>query len=224
MSSDSVRPIEGLIQRVQAVQKTSTRLETLRDHLARDLDLKRAEVEGLRLRIQKLTMVGELFRSLMDQLVVNQVRTVESVVTEGLNAIFHDLNLAFEANISSRYNKISVDFVFRQGAADDPLAIRGRPLDSFGGGPSAVADLILRMMTLLRLKRKPLLLLDETLGWVSDEYVDSTGQFLRQLAESMNVTLLLVTHKPSFTEHADRAYRCHEVEVSDTRHLELRSA
>ena len=82
------------------------------------------------------TKVGELFRLLMDLLVVKQVRSVENVVTEGLRTIFHDLELAFEADVGPKYGKVSVEFFIRQGAKDDPLSHRGRPLEAFGGGPS----------------------------------------------------------------------------------------
>lgn len=223
MSSDSVHPLEGLTQRIRAAEAASTRLVTLRDRLILERDAKAAEIQHLTSKSAMLSMVGELFRALLDQLVVKQVRTIESVVTTGINTIFHDLGLAFEAQVGSRYNKVSVDFAFRQGPPEDPVSVRGSPLDSFGGGPSAVADFILRMMSILRLKRKPLMLLDESLAWVSDEYVDATGQFLAQLAESMQVDVLLVTHKQTFLEHADISYRCAEVVDSDDfRHLELR--
>lgn len=226
MPGDSLhpeRPRQVLSVRLKAVEESATRLATLRDRLASDLEAKRTEVVMLTDRVEKLTKVTELFRALVDQLLVKQVRAIEGVVTEGLGTIFHDLGLQFESEILPKYNKVSVEFAFRQGAQDDPLAIRGKPLDAFGGGPSAVADLILRMMTLLRLKRRPVMLLDETLASVSDEYVDATGSFLQQLAASMRVDVLLVTHKQSFLDHADNAYRCVEVvDDGDLRHLELR--
>jgi len=225
MSVDQVHPLSGLTQRLRSVEASATRLTTLRDRLNSELATKEAEAADLTDRMAKLVKVGELFRALMDQLVTKQVRTVEAVVTEGLSTIFHDLDLGFEADLSTKYNKVSVDFLFRQGSKDDPLAIRGKPLDAFGGGPSAVADLILRMLAVLRLKKKPLLLLDETLASVSDEYVDATGHFLKQLSESMGLDVLLVTHKHTFLDHADKSYRCSEVTTEDgSRHLELRSA
>lgn len=185
---------------------------------------KTTEVHNLRDKLEKLTMVGELFRALLDILVVKQVRTVETVVTSGVNTIFHDLGLGFEAEVTMKYHKVAVDFFFRRGSSEDPFTIRGKPLDSFGGGPSAVADLILRMMSILKLKRKPLMLLDESLAWVSDDYVDSAGQFLQQLSESMCIDVLLVTHKQSFLDHADNGYRCSEVSREDgSSHLELKA-
>lgn len=222
MSSDTILSLEGLESRVLGVRETATRLAALRDQLATDVMELESEVARLSLRIEVLSKVGELFRALMDKLVVKQVQAVETVVTEGLGSIFSDLDLAFEAEVGPKYNKISVDFFLRQGPAGDTFGIRGKPLEAFGGGPSTVADLILRLLTLLRLKKKPLLFLDETLAAVSDEYTDQTGRFLKQITSSMGVDLLLVTHKPSYLEHADRSYRCVETVDGDSRRLQLK--
>lgn len=225
MPGDAVHAVEGLKQRVRALNGTAVRLTTLRGRLRTELASKQKEVQDLSARVELLTKVSELFRVLMDLLVVNQVRSVESVVTEGLRSIFHDLDLWFEADVDQKYGKIAIDFFFRQGAKDNPLSHRGKPLGSFGGGPSSVASLILRVLTVLRLKLWPLLLLDEALSAVSDDYIDSTAQFLQGLAGKMGVDILLVTHKQGFLEHADQAYRCTEVISEDgkTRHLTMRS-
>jgi len=225
VQSDTVHAIEGLNERLDTLGDTATRLTTLRDRLKDELRSTEGEVEQLTTRVTALNKVGELFRALMDKLVDQQVRAVESVVTEGLKTIFFDQDLSFEAEVGPKYNKIAVDFYIRQGAKEDPIAIRGRPLDSFGGGPSSISSLVLRVLTLLRLKRQPILALDESLGAVSEEYVDHTGRFLRQMAEDLNIDVLLVTHKTSFTEHATRAYRCQEVVEEDgSRKLSLKAA
>ena len=225
MPSDEVHAIQGLSQRVRALSDRAIRLTTLRDQVQKDLDTKQAEVVSLTERIDLLVKVGELFRTLMDLLVVKQVRAVEEIVTEGLQSIFFDLNLSFESDIVPRYNKVAVDFFVRQGKKDDPLSFRGRPLESFGGGPSSVASLVLRVITVLRLKLFPMLILDEALGAVSDEYTDPTALFLRTLAQKMGVDILLVTHKQAFLDHANTAYRCSEIVSEDgsTRRLTLRS-
>lgn len=223
MRSDPIYAIKGLNDRVRDLRDKSLRLKTLQDRLKNDLDARQAEVESLSVRIEKLTKVGELFRTLMDLLVVKQVRSVENIVTEGFHSIFHDLDLSFESDIGPKFNKVSVDFYLRQGSKDDPLSHRGRPLEAFGGGPTSVADLILRVLTVMRLGRWPLFILDEALGAVSDEYVDQTGQFLRDLAQKMKTDVLLVTHKPAFSDQAAVAYRCSEVVEGDgRRHLTLR--
>ena len=142
----------------------------------------------------------------MDKLVLDQVKSIESVVTEGLKSIFFDQQLRFEAEVSQSRNKVNIDFYFRQGT--DAMAIRGSPLDSFGGGPSCVASLVLRLLAILRLKRAPIIFLDESLGAVNgDDYIDAAGAFLQKLAASTGIDILYVSQKQQFVDHADVAYQ-----------------
>jgi len=206
--------------RLKAVRETVSGLQALRDQMQRDLTSREQEVKDLTHQLDILSKVGELFRALMDQLVLDHVRSIEGVITEGLRTIFTDQSLSFEAEISQRYNKLAIDFYFRQD--DQRVEIKGHPLEAFGGGPASIASLILRVLALRRLKKWPLLALDETLGAVSDEYIDRTGLFLRQLAEKTGIEILLVTHKPAFLDHAVVGYRGSEVLTEDgMRYLQL---
>lgn len=215
MLGDSLHDFDGLKGRLDAVLSTRTRLTALRDQIKNDLAAKEQEVVFLTGEVEVLTKVVELFRVLMDQLVENQVRIVEKVGTDGLQAVFPDLDLSLESDVDPKYNKISVDFFFRKGMKGHPASYRGRPLESFGGGPSSVISLILRAMTVKKLKLWPVLILDESLAAVSDDYIDLTGQFIKALAEKLKFDIILVTHKPAFLEHAHAAYRCTEEVESD---------
>lgn len=192
-------------RRAQALNRQAVRIQTTRDQLQTDLAARRLEVQRLTSQIDRLIKAGELLRLLMDKLVLDQVKTIEGIVTEGLRAIFFDQDLSFETEVSQKYNRISIDFFLRQG--DQAMAVRGPPLESFGGGPSSIASLILRLLALMRLKRAPILLLDETLAAVSDDYIDAAGQFLQKLATTTGIDLLLVTHKQAFLDHATMAYQ-----------------
>jgi DNA repair exonuclease SbcCD ATPase subunit len=136
------------------------------------------------------------------------------------------LDLSLESEVGFKYNKISVDLFFRKGMKGHPASYRGRPLEAFGGGPSSVISLILRVLTVRKMKLWPLLILDESLAAVSDDYIDFTGQFLRALAEKMGFDIILVTHKQAFLEHAHTALRCSEEVESDgaSTYLVLRKA
>lgn len=217
MHGDAVHAGSDL-NRVRALSQSATRLQALRDQTVRELDARGKEIDSLTAKIEVLSKVNELFRALMDRLVLDHVKSIESIVTEGLHAIFYDQELGFETEVSQRYSRISIDFFIKQ--ARDRIEVRGHPLHSFGGGPASIASLILRILALMRLKRWPLLLLDETLAAVSDEYIDQTGQFLKRLAETTSIPILLVTHKQAFTEHANVAYLGSESGDSDS-HLVL---
>lgn len=202
----AVERLDGWSQRVQTLQTSATRLRAIRDQLSNDLEVKEGEVAALAEKQEILTKVSELYRALMDRMIMGQVQTIEMIVSEGLKTIFFDQDLSFKAEVSQKYNKTSVEFFICQGDPENG-GIKGSPLDSFGGGPSSIASLILRILTLLRLKRKRVLLLDETLAAVSDDYIETTGQFLQKLAETSNLTILLVTHKPAYLDHASLSYQ-----------------
>lgn len=221
MSSDAVHGLEGLRGRLEAVQGKAGRLQINRDLIGTELEAKRREVGRLAERQEALTKVLELYRVLMDKMVLGQVQAIESIVTEGLQTIFHDQGLSFTFEMGQYRGKVSAEPTLHRGD------INGHPLTSFGGGPASIVGLLLRVLVLLRLKRHKMIFLDETLGAVSDEYIDATGLFLRKLADSSNLPILLVTHKPSFLEHATMGYRgTEEYEVtlpgSDGEHVEPR--
>jgi len=206
--------------RLRSIQETVSGLQALRGQLQQELADREREVEELTSKLDTLAKVGELFRALMDRLVMDHVRSIEGVISEGLKTIFADQELSFEAEVSQRYNKLAIDFYIKQD--NQRMAIKGHPLEAFGGGPASIASLILKVLAMRRLRKWPLLALDETLAAVSDEYVDQTGQFLRQLADKTGISILLVTHKSSFLDHAVIGYRGTEVIPDDgVRYLKL---
>lgn len=224
MQGDSLHAVEGLSaysSRVRVLQTSATRLKAVRDEISADLESKSAEIQRLEEQNDVLGKVSELYRVLMDKLVLTQVQALESLVTEGLKSIFFDQDLSFRAELGTKYNRVNIDLFFCQGDPDNG-GFKGDPLNSFGGGPSSLASLVLRVMTLLRMKRRRVLLLDESLGGISDEYIDLTGQFLQRLAETSSLDILLVTHKSSFLEHANRAYLGEQVQTDKRKELVVR--
>ena len=211
-----------MTSRVKALGQAAARLGAIRDQAVSDLESVTQEVETLTARLEVLAQVAELFRALMDKLVLSYVQSIESVVTEGLRTIFQDQELSFEAEVTTKRNKINIDFFISQpGGVDGNIPIRGKPLENFGGGPTSVASFVLRVLALLRLNRYPLVLMDESFDAVSEDYISQTGQFLKLFAERTGINVLLVTHKTAFTEHATRAYQGGEKVIDGCRQLNL---
>src|SRR5208282_1126386 len=93
VQGDPLHDLHGLTdwrKRVQNLNRSAARLQAVRDQLSNDLEVRLREVDGLAVRVERLTKVGELLRALMDKLVLDQVKTIEGVVTEGLKTIFFD--------------------------------------------------------------------------------------------------------------------------------------
>lgn len=215
MSSDAVHAVDGLsnAERVRRLRTKSTKLRALRDQIADDLRSKEQEVEALSARQEVLAKVLELYRVLMDQMIMNQVKTIEKMVTEGLRTIFYDQDLSFKIELAPKYNRIAADIFICSGDPENG-GVKGDPLGSFGGGPASIVSLILRVLTMLRLKRRKLLLLDETLNAVSNDYIETTAKFLRELSETTSLPILMVTHKSEFMDHATIAYQGEKTESS----------
>lgn len=224
MSSDEVHAFKGEVgrkQRVDALRLRAARVRALRDQLNSELGEKERELETLSSRLTILAKVSELYLILLDRMVKGQVKTIDEVVTHGFQTIFYDQDLRFQTELSSKYNRISAEFFVCDG---DPAngGTRGSPLESYGGGPAVIASLILRILTILRLKRQKFLLLDETLFAVSDSYVENTSLFLKGLAKTMGLDIFLVTHHQAYLDYAPISYQADTKIDGSRKHLTLR--
>ena len=150
--------------------------------------------------------MADLFRTLIDREVVDNAKTVESLLTEGLQAIFDDLDLSVRSEIDIQRGKVAVDLITVQKQADGTIT-EGASTDVYGGSVATVQSVLLRIVVLNRRGLRPLLLLDESLAAVSEHYVPRVGQFLSVLSKRMGLDVLAVSHNPSLVEAANNAYR-----------------
>lgn len=158
------------------------------------------EIQQKRKDIKVLEKVEELFKFLLDKHVHKYAESFSEIISEGLQTIFSDQNISFEAVVSQKRGKVWVDFETVQNG------IRGPSLDSFGGGPSSIESLLLRLLVILKKKLAKYLILDESLAAVSEEYVPNTGNFIQKMCKELDVDILLITHNRDFLDYCDNAY------------------
>ena len=182
------------------------RVEALRDASLKALSSAEVQVATLEVEDEVLSRVADLFRTLIDREVVDNAKTVESLLTEGLQAIFDDLDLSVRTEIEVQRGKVAVDLITVQ-KEPDGTTTEGGSTDAYGGSVSTVQSVLLRIVVLNRRGLRPLLLLDESLGAVAEHYVPRVGQFLSVLAERMGLDVLAVSHNPALVEAANTAYR-----------------
>jgi len=166
------------------------------------------DVEDLAVREQDLLSVALLFRSLTDREVVEGVKAIETLVTEGLQAIFPDQDLSVKADVSVSRGKVSVDLVTVD-RKQNGLVVEGDPLDSFGGSVQTVESLLLRIITITKRGLRPLILLDETFTAFDDCYTVNAAAFMSRLCKDLGLDILVVTQNPVLIETADTAYTMH---------------
>lgn len=160
-----------------------------------------SKVAELTQEVSTLTMTDAALTALLTQTSAANLKAIEELVTSGLQAIFDDLALSFHFQVSTERNQQSLTPVLAShGLAQGPI------LGSHGGGPAQVVALLLRILSVHRLGLHPLVVLDESLNMLSDQYISNCATFLKGLSARMGITLLLVTHKPAFADEASRAY------------------
>lgn len=178
----------------------------MRDSVTKRLRNEEIRVLKLENSVEMLNRVGDLFRLLVDKEVIENAKTAQDLLTEGMQAVFDDLDLSVRSQVDIQRGKVSVELITVQKQSDGTIT-EGASLDAYGGSVSAVQSVFLRIVVLTRRGLRPLLLLDESLAAVAEHYVPRVGQFLAVLAERLGLDILAVSHNPAMVEAASQAYR-----------------
>lgn len=177
-----------------------------RNAIAVRLSEVRTEIRALEAEEELLDLVGGLFRTLIDTEVTENVQAVGRLLTEGLQAVYEDMDLAVRANVEVQRGKVTVDLVTVQRQLDGTLT-EGGSMDAYGGSVTTMESILMRIIVVLRRGMRPILLLDESLGAIQDHYVPNVGRFLALLCDRMGMDVLAITHNQAMVEAAPKAYR-----------------
>lgn len=161
------------------------------------------EVESLDQDIDLLVKTSAVLKHLLDTMVKDEIDKMAGLVTYGLRTIFDDQDLTFMPVVSKKNNRIHIELITQNGE------IKGG-FGSFGGSVAVIEGFLLRILCILKLKLARLLLLDETFAPVGDLYVPNTSLLIAQMANKLDMDILLVTHQKEFQTHADHVYQVSE--------------
>lgn len=149
---------------------------------------------------QLLNRVDEVLLQISSKVLGQSTTKIDRLVTHGLRTVFEGEDLKFRTEVERFRGKTAVRFKLMCDGVEAPL------LEAFGGGPLAVAGVLLRVVAIIVLDLKRVILLDESLSFVSAQYTEATSRLLRKLCADLDFTVLMVTHNPKFAEFADRHY------------------
>lgn len=190
-------------------------VEGRRDEVVRRLEATQKEIRELESEDEVLDLVSNLFRTLIDAEVTDNAKAVERLLTEGLQAVFEDMDLSVRAEIDVQRGKVAVNLVTVQKQSDGSVT-EGDSTDVYGGSVATLESVLLRVIVVLRRGMRPLLLLDESLGAIAEHYVPNVGKFLSRLCARGRMDVLAVSHNPTLVEAADHAYRIRKAEGAAT--------
>lgn len=142
------------------------------------------------------------------------IRTVGLKTQEALSYHVGDIaSLALEAVFDDPYELV-LDFVHRRNKTecdlyflreDNPIS----PLEASGGGAVDVAAFALRVAcwSMEVPRRRPVIILDEPLRFLSRDLQERASIMLKEMSEKLGVQFIIITHEETLTEAADRVFR-----------------
>ena len=109
-----------------------------------------------------------------------------SLVTEALCSIF-EKDIKFEIKLYSYRNEPAIDVTVTEGELEVD------PQKSCGGGVNDIISLVLKII----------LILDESLKFLSRNYLEQASSFISDISKRMNLQVILVSHKPELEVNCD---------------------
>jgi len=197
-----IQQIRERFDRVSSARDTfQGRVELLREQ-KREAD---EQIESLNTQYENMGSVLDILRKLA--MVKEQVlrERLDNVVTRGLQLIF-----------GSGY-KSKMEFGIKRGQAViipkivtevNGIELEADIEDAHGGGLVNIVSVIYQILVLSLVKpaQRRLLFLDEPFANVSEDYLESAAEFVRQLNEKLGIQIVLITHRNQIAEVADKVY------------------
>ncbi len=160
------------------------------------------ELEATRETLLDFSKVLSIFHVMTDAVHAQFLEVIEGVITSGLEAVFNE-PIEFRIVPTIRGKNVNFDFVISGdgGSNTDLMSARG-------GGVVSVIGVLLRVLVvrLLRDRVRQVVILDEPLAMLSEEYVEPMGLLLSTLAADLGMQIILVSHQPGFANNADVVY------------------
>jgi DNA repair ATPase RecN len=199
------RKADAVLTHLAETGRARARLAAVREALQVQRTTLEADITALQAEITVLGHCAGGFDALLAAMSAESLTSVERLLTYGLQTAFPAQGLACRLEASTKRGQQAIDVrlvhATTGGVVDAPV------LDAFGGGPASVISFLLRLLVVRRAKLAPVLLLDEAFAFVSAEYIGGVARLLRELADKLGLTIVLVTHQPAFLDVAHVAYR-----------------
>jgi len=158
------------------------------------------EIVDLKKKADVLTKASLVIKHLLDIMVKDEIAKMAGLVTYGLKTIFEDQDLIFKPVVSKKSDRIYIELRTLNNGVESEFG-------TYGGSVAVIESFLLRIICMLKMKLARVILLDETFGSISTEYIQNTSKFVGELSNKLGLDVLLVTHQPEFKNFANRVYK-----------------
>ena len=120
-----------------------------------------------------------------------------NLLTEALTKIF-EKNIKFQIQLENYRNQPAINVLITEdGNVLDPQK-------SCGGGMNDIISLVFKVIFVYLAKGLQTIVLDESLKFLSKEYLEQASAFLRQMCDKLDMQIILVSHKENLQFSADK--------------------
>lgn len=191
--------VEKINQYILDSKKKLDLSEFKKNQIQNSLDNKIKNISSLKIDIENHNIASNFLQSIIESVCESNLRKIEKWVNIGLKNIFYDQQIEFRINksIKRNINVYSLSLI-KDG-------IEGNK-NSYGGGVLCIVSLILKLLFLEITKSPKILVLDESLSFLSEKYIENCSKFINTLIQEFNLNVLLVTHQEKFKEYASNIY------------------
>lgn len=189
---------------LQDVYKLQSRVEILKQKLIEaktDIGTIAGSIAVYDQSSETLTHAMDLMKSLSFVQADRVRQFVANLVTAGVQDVFEtdwEVLLIEE----QKHGQRSLDIILKQGDIEASVP------DGCGGGVSQVISVLVQiaLVYLLRSKVQQIVFLDESLSHLARNYHPAAARVLKQVAEDLNIQIVLVAHSELLLAEADMAY------------------
>lgn len=214
---------------MSSLQTIENKYTQLREHcikaksIVETLESEKENAEDCMLKLERAIEINKDVSEFFRKLIITRKQTakerIEKLVTHALKVVFEDESYSFRIETVERRNQIELQFYVVMQIGDEQVEID--PLTAKGGTVVNIISFILRLIVLLMSSIPKILIMDERFAHVSRQYLPNIAKLLAELQKLCDVQIILVTHKPEFTEVANKVVRLYKdesnhVKVKDT--------
>lgn len=191
--------IEKAVLKLENLRNNCTILKYKSGQLTTEIeDIKISQAANF-IKLENMRLAATVLQNIVDVVSSKNIAKIENLVNSALSNIFDDMDIKFLITQDIKRNTNTYKIVLESNG------IEGNK-DSYGGGVVAVVAFILKIISNMLCKGYPIVVLDESLSFLSSKYIGNASGFIRELSEEFNLITVLVTHQPLFVDYADLKY------------------
>lgn len=175
--------------------------------LSNDLEEKKGKLNYLKDRVELLRIASITIHHIIDTVSTDNIRKVENLVNHALSHIFYDLDLNFHIEQSVKRNMVIYNAVITEDGVEGSI-------NSYGGGVISAISFVLKCLFNLLSNKFPLVIFDESLGFLADKYIPNASNFIKEITQELKIPVVLVTHQKMFIQESDNVLEVHKVGTS----------